>query len=246
MVFQVSCAEWPGWFRDGDYGWVPLAVIPSPVVDNCVGKLSGVWKQLLHMLFTAEPFNLSSGFALPSSSRPGSPKRLFKARVGFIIQDEASLKQTLAAKGASGSSPCIHCSNMYKGIDTRAPTRAGQPNVKHIALAFPADFEPRTNQSIWDCVDYLSDQEGRVPKYKFAELQQCLGWVSGKYVGVAMFFFKRRHQGGTRNRAAIFGAPDCVAFQPRPSEKHRQAPLFARYSPQASVTSRAGCCRIVL
>lgn len=62
VCFQVTMMEWPEWLRSTDYGWIPLAIIPASAVKDIAGQLSGVWRKLMHLLFTARPYNFSSGW----------------------------------------------------------------------------------------------------------------------------------------------------------------------------------------
>lgn len=91
----------------------------------------------------------------------------------FPIQDELSLRHSLGSKGAAGSVSCALCRNIYQG-DVRAPDIAAN-GVKHYVNALPPDFELATDFSVWETVDHIASQHGRMSNASFALLEQSLG-----------------------------------------------------------------------
>ena len=142
----------------------------ADTVSSLAGGLSGLWRHVLDMIYSQQP-SFFRGIALPANSRC-SAKRLFRARIQFVIQDEFAIRSTLLNKGSSGSCPCPMCLNVYGGAaDAAIPAHS---RVYHFANCLPHQFEPVSGETVWNTVDFLASRSGDSAARR-AELSQNLG-----------------------------------------------------------------------
>ena len=69
---------------------------------------------------------------------------------GFIA-DEKAHKELSSTKGASGSKPCINCSNIFKATQLAAIALGAIT----IACTDPSLFQPMTNELVYAINDHL-------------------------------------------------------------------------------------------
>ena len=144
-------------------------------VSSVAGALSGLWRKVLEVFFLRQP-SFSMGVTLPTKCR-GTAKRIWKAGVKFMIQDELAIRSTLQNKGSSGSCPCPCCLNIYGGAaDADIPPGV---DVHHYATCLPSNFQLATDATVWRTHDFLASKVGESAARR-AELAQNLGQWSRK------------------------------------------------------------------
>ena len=135
--------------RDED-SWLCPAVIPHSLVQLCKGGMSCILKELLRLFFMG-PQGFVNGVA--ATGRTIMPV-LMVARLSNLIADEAALKASLCAKGASGVKPCLQCKN----IVMKGPLIQHDASnyVRNICCSSVKDFDIASDTDIWALADFLA------------------------------------------------------------------------------------------
>eukprot|EP00959_Pyramimonas_sp_CCMP1952_P254593 5317715-Pyramimonas_sp.AAC.1 len=86
-----------------------------------------------------------------------------------MIQDEKARKEGLSAKGASGSSCCAACKNVYYGKHVTLPP---DQYIGHASLMMPERFDLHTNETMWEMADELTAMRPTAPVGEWKIKQQ--------------------------------------------------------------------------
>ena len=89
FTFYYSFLQLPAWLLHRQEGWFCFASLRVDVIDNVRGGVSAVFAEILKLMFTAKPANLSDGSFIFSAGVEVMMKATFKG----IIADEKGLKE---------------------------------------------------------------------------------------------------------------------------------------------------------
>ena len=86
--------------------WFLFGVVRTEVVNRTRGKISGLMKQVLYMMFPQTGTSFSTGLLLSH----GAESKIVQATFSGFIADEKALKEVFGTKGASGKKtvPNLH------------------------------------------------------------------------------------------------------------------------------------------
>ena len=101
----------PDWYKNRKHGYFKFAYILQKDVDE-IG-MSRILDRLLSAFFGPGEFAFHiSGMRMPSHNGPYH----FVATFGFFVIDEKAAHEHFDVKGAGGTKPCLHCSNVVKNF----------------------------------------------------------------------------------------------------------------------------------
>ena len=148
--------------------WMTLAIIRSDTVKKIQDCLSQVFRNMLRLMFgVGSPYNFKLGIYFAQLSRP------LQCQLGFIVSDEQALKVMLQFKGSSGTMCCALCRNcvlLSSELDKQ------DRSLRNFAQHRLSRFTKHTDATVFESVDYLSRQRGRVTKKDFKVMTQSLGF----------------------------------------------------------------------
>ena len=179
IEMNICHKVWPGMFRPNNLvllrysdmlhfcdAWQTVIVIRSDVVKQISGGLAQIWRNLCRIMFSG-PYDLRSGVVLPGM------EQALRASISVAISDEPALKHLFGCKGSSGLFCCMCCANaVQESSELDSHSHCVVSIVEHRLDM----FTPHTDQTIYDSVDYIKSQRGRMGKGAFASLQKHLGF----------------------------------------------------------------------
>lgn len=114
---QTQCVYWT--FADFDDHllnradtWFVATTLRSTIMDCVPGKVSGVMRHIMNVFFANDGTSFATGVVLQS----GNDTAVLTARFVGFLGDEKALKEIWCLKGASGSRPCITCTNLVQFV----------------------------------------------------------------------------------------------------------------------------------
>lgn len=165
-AFYFSFKEFELSLRDED-AWLCPAVITRTLLQRVKGGISCVLKEMLRHLFQGNQ-NLFAG--IPVLLADQTPTSLV-ARMSNLLGDEAALKASLCAKGASGIKPCLQCKNIVVKGTLAQHDATGY--LKTISCPSVQEFDLSSDADIWCLADNLSNHSGS--KKNLAQLEKASG-----------------------------------------------------------------------
>ena len=162
-------AEFPEWIRGRHaLAYFPLAYVSSKYMA-CKFTLTRLCRELLHILFSPDSFNLElTGVRLVHA---GS-EYIARCMYSVTLCDEAAVRALLSVKGASGKKPCAKCKNVIGRVDYATfhddyLVYACSPDEHRLDHHTPASFAEMAGK--------LGDASGTLPAGRFEELEKMFG-----------------------------------------------------------------------
>lgn len=164
-----SIAELPSHLLVQSRMWFLFTVVRSSVVSSSTGGVSALMKHTLHTFFPSDGTGLQRGVAIVNDNR----HHLVRARFGGFVADEKALKETFSLKGASGSKPCLTCSNVVRLI---APEALQESNLVNMSCCAASSLVYHTKASVLQMVDRVrAAREHNMPQAQISKLEQACG-----------------------------------------------------------------------
>ena len=162
-----------------DVTWHPLCLIQHTEFDKALGGFSAI---VLRIIRELEEQNLAVGFPC---TFPGG-KSILKCQVKWIISDLDSIRGALSLKGSSAMRCCMFCRNVIK---KHAGVTDYDDYFQDITSSKVDQFDPQTDQDIFDVWDDLAEKHRRLPKATFGKSEIAAGFhysahalLSDKYI----------------------------------------------------------------
>ena len=176
QCYYYTLAFFPAWWRKRKHGWFPLGFMHTGLEAEVAGKLSGILKNVLLMLFSPTGFNLAVGIHIPG---PSGLKLVIQMRCGPFIQDMKAHTKCTDTKSAGGIKCCIKCKTT---CNTDPEKLAGNSKLHHYALIRPHQWDKHTPETYNEMADklataYTQVQSKLLTKEKFLDLQKWYGLV---------------------------------------------------------------------
>lgn len=150
-------------------GWFLATVLLSTTMDQVPGKASGFMRALLNVFFPAEGTSFATGVVLSN----GNDCNVLTCHFAGFLGDEKALKEVWCLKGASGSRPCITCTNLIQFVDESA--RNGT-NLQGMDCWDMRKLRRTSDAEVFDMADRLKAlHDGGCTKIAMARLEQMLG-----------------------------------------------------------------------
>ena len=176
MIIHWSFREVGLLLRHADM-WMPVATIRHSIANQVLGGISGVCRQLCHILFT----NSEAGFCVQLDK----PTLMFW-QLSNLLADESALKSTWASKGAGGIKPCAVCRNVVqKGV------ALNHAYLRDICEPDADQFDVASNEDIWNAIDHLISQKPVLNKTRMAELEKTMGYHADEWALLADVSLRR-------------------------------------------------------
>lgn len=148
--------------------WFLFAAVRSSVVSEIPGGVSGIMKLVLHKFFPADGSGLQRGILLVNRDR----QHLLRACFGGFMADEKGLKEVFSYKGASGSKPCMTCSNVVRISDKTALEGS---SLVDLSCSDRSLFRRHTKQTVLGIVERLRAGKETMTRTQYSKLEQAFG-----------------------------------------------------------------------
>lgn len=159
--------EWGGARLCRCQWWLPIACIRSSVASGIDGGISHCVARLAHDMLL-DPCRLATVGTTVKLPAP----TLVRVELRTLLGDESALKSTWFTKGASGVRPCMFCANLVSGHSGLA---SGSTQLVDVSCSNPNDFQPTTDQTVWESWDRLASEQGRRTRADWAMLERASG-----------------------------------------------------------------------
>ena len=148
--------------------WMLATVVRSSVVCKIPGGVSGLMRRIMHIWFGRSVPNFMTGVVLGH----GTQSTLFRGCFSGFLADEKALKEIYGIKGASGSKPCLTCSNVVQFME---PEHVAGTNLVGINCRASHLLRYNTNATIYNMVDKLRQQKAIGTKIELTRMEQAFG-----------------------------------------------------------------------
>lgn len=118
--------------------------------------------------FPVDGSGLQRGILLVNGNR----QHLLRARFGGFMADEKGLKEVFSYKGASGSKPCMTCSNVVRHVDKQALEGS---TLVDLSCSDRLLFRYHTKQTVSEIVERLRASKAAMPRTQYSKLEQAFG-----------------------------------------------------------------------
>lgn len=179
-IIYMNFIEPNQWLRS-EFTWLPVACLRHTTVNQVRGGMSAVMRAFCSFLFEHE-----CGFAEAGDVLRLLRPVMFWVKLEALLADEAALKSTWNAKGASGLKPCLLCLNVtckgLHGSDNDFLQDISCPDINLCQFA--------TDEEIWSMMDKLLQHQGS--KAQLDLLEKACG-LSANLLGLLASLSLRRH-----------------------------------------------------
>ena len=163
-----SVQEFGGYELTQEYAWSVLTCIRTDLVNKLQDWMSQFFRHCVNC-FSMANANMATGISIQVAGEA----RFCCFKLGYILADEAALKQIFENKGASGKMLCMFC-------QTTVNKRYAPSNMDRYVLHTTVDPSVlclHSDTSVWQIVDHLATQSGAgLTKKQFSDLEMNLGF----------------------------------------------------------------------
>jgi hypothetical protein len=152
--------------------WFLLTVVRSNLVTRMSAGMSELVRRSLQLFFTQPESYFHNGVTVRFTDN--SFATLY-ATLGVMVSDEAALKASLEMKGSSGSFICALCQNIVSH-SSRIADHDRSLFLRPSTTTDISQFAMHTDQLIYDTVDMLQLEHGRLGSTAYKKLQRACGF----------------------------------------------------------------------
>lgn len=167
MCVYWSLREFPEFLRCRSVGWIPFGFIRSSKLNELKGGLSNLGARILRIFFAKENFSFSMGCRLVVNDN----NIFVKANFGGFLGDEKALKELFNVTGSAGTKPCLCCKN----LGSKHNDFSGHEYFVGLDCSNFLQLDQHSDESIYEMVNMLRDQQPHTNKKQFRRLMQVLG-----------------------------------------------------------------------
>ena len=175
--FYWTFAEYPSWFRSRRWGWYVLGLLRTDVLKKIPGNLTGLYKHILQIFWSANSFNFLLGIKLKHCNHEVT----CQAKPLCFIADAKAQKETSGLKGCGVLKCCGSCQNVCNCDPQRLE---GQNYLVHYT-ATRDKFHANTHDSFMAIANSFRTMRDALSKTAFEEFQKAVGLV---YVPAAWYY----------------------------------------------------------
>ena len=173
MCYYVSFREFGAYVLKHEAAWLPVAVLRTSIIKDCVGETSGVTRVLMRRLFP-EPRDAAGVVVTVGDDMP----IIVFFELGNILYDGEACRSCLSMKGANGLLPCLCCknvTNMPRVLDENMVDYDASDTLVDISCPDPRRFIARTDAELFFEADVLTALKPLLTTEDFAEQEKLKG-----------------------------------------------------------------------
>jgi hypothetical protein len=112
---ELQCIYWtfadlPAWLLCRTGSWFVYGFLRDCITNQMAGKLADLMRRILHTFFPINGHSFTRGIIITNPC--GDSSRVIQGMFAGILADESAHKYVGDMKGASGTKPCMSCSNI--------------------------------------------------------------------------------------------------------------------------------------
>ena len=167
QCIYFSVKEFGGFNLAQEHAWCVLTCVRTDVANQLKGGVSQLFKACIKLFF-GDACNFEHGIQV----WVGNTSHVLCFSLGYIVADEAALKQAFDCKGASGKMLCMSCQTTVSRRYAPHPLGRFILHTEHDS----SKFVLHSDRSVWQIVDHLHGLAAVLPNGQFKDEEMRLGF----------------------------------------------------------------------